>query len=608
MLEFLARTGSGLHSDTTRTTLKIVLGSALCAGALSITQVSAEEGSGHGKGSSGLIVETDKGRVEGFDAGVVTEFLGIPYAAPPVGDLRWRPPAAHGPWKGVLKADAFGPSCAQTTELGAFAGPPNDNEDCLYLNIFTPDLPSEERGSREKLPVIFWSYGGGQVAGESNDYDGTKLAVKGHTVVVTINYRLNLFGYLAHPSLDHEGHLFGNYGLLDQQLGLRWVKENITRFGGDPDNVTIAGQSAGSSNTGAQVLSPLARGLFARAIYESGPIPTETPLSVAETKGTNLAVAAGCGSGNGPSVAACLRALPASKVAALAGNGISYTTVAGAPDATATGITQDTGNSVYITGMITDGTILPEPAIEQYINGRFNHVPLMIGTVEDEAVFGLAPTEYYESPRASVTEAQEQAYVTTTFGGNAGPGGSPPAYPAGTVAAVNAHYPLGNYASPELQWNAMQTPGLYVGACKARHIDHIVASQVPLYAYEFRDRTAPDYFPPMPGFVSLAYHTSDIQYLFPLWHGGDLGTPHPLNPKQEKLSDQLVKAWTNFARTGNPNGEGNSPWPRYTENNPVFLAEDIEPAGLSTMTDAQFSAEHQCDFWDKVLVYKSTVQ
>ncbi len=137
------------------------------------------------------------------------------------------------------------------------------------------------------------------------------------------------------------------------------------------------------------------------------------------------------------------------------------------------------------------------------------------------------------SPGPRLPNAQEQAYVSTTFSGNAGPGGSPPAYPAGTVAAVNAQYPLSNYATPELQWNAMQTPGLYVGACKARHIDQIVGGQVPLYAYEFSDRTAPDYFPPMPGFQSLAYHTSDIQYYFPLWHGGDLGTPASAQRKAE---------------------------------------------------------------------------
>jgi para-nitrobenzyl esterase len=155
-----------------------------------------------------------------------------------------------------------------------------------------------------------------------------------------------------------------------------------------------------------------------------------------------------------------------------------------------------------------------------------------------------------------------------------------------------------------VQWGQLETDGRFV--CGYRHADQILADQVPVYAYEFRDETAPFYFPKMPGFESLAYHTSDIQYLFPLYHGGNKGISHPLNKKQEKLSDQLVAAWTNFAWTGNPNGQGNSPWPRYKKTNGAFLAEDIAPAGLSILTDAQFAAEHKCAFWDSVNVYKST--
>jgi para-nitrobenzyl esterase len=176
------------------------------------------------------------------------------------------------------------------TQLGVFAGPPNNNEDCLYINVFTPQLNSrdDDRRGREKLPVMFWSYGGGEVDGESNDYDGSKLARQGHTVVVTFNYRMNLMGWLAHPALDHEGHLFANYGTLDNQFALKWVQRNIEKFGGNPDNVTVFGQSAGARNSATEVLSPLARGLFQHAIFESGAIPIETPLSIAETKGTKF--------------------------------------------------------------------------------------------------------------------------------------------------------------------------------------------------------------------------------------------------------------------------------------------------------------------------------
>ena len=167
------------------------------------------------------------------------------------------------PGRESRQARAFGPSCAQITTLGPFAGPANANEDCLYLNVFAPD------GVAKKLPVLLWIHGGGHVDGRSNDYDPGKL-VRAGLVVVTINYRLGLFGYLAHPALDAEGHAFGNYAILDQQAALRWVHDNIATFGGDPGNVTIAGQSAGASSASFNVLSPLAKGLFQRAIYESG--------------------------------------------------------------------------------------------------------------------------------------------------------------------------------------------------------------------------------------------------------------------------------------------------------------------------------------------------
>jgi para-nitrobenzyl esterase len=182
--------------------------------------------------------------VQGIVQSGAARFLGIPYAAPPIGALRWMPPQPHAPWTGVLNAKTFGPTCAQVTTLGVFAGPANDHEDCLYLNVYAP----AER-SASKLPVIVWIHGGGDMCGESNDYDGGKLAVQGQTIVVTFNYRLGLFGWVAQAALDAEGHAFGNYGLLDQQMVLRWVRRNIGAFGGDTERVTLGGQSAGSQDT-----------------------------------------------------------------------------------------------------------------------------------------------------------------------------------------------------------------------------------------------------------------------------------------------------------------------------------------------------------------------
>ena len=223
-------------------------------------------------GAKAAPVATSDGPVEGFAKNGVTQFLGIAYAKPPIGALRWMPPQRSAKWTAVRKADTFGPTCAQVTTLGPFAGPPNSNEDCLYLNVFSPVGSS-------KLPVLVWIHGGGYFDGASNDYDPTKLVTKGKLVVVTLNYRLNLFGFMAHPALNAEGHAFGNYGLMDMQEGLRWVQRNIAAFGGDPNNVTLGGQSAGAGATAANVLSPGAKGLFHRAIFQSGGYTPFVPKS-----------------------------------------------------------------------------------------------------------------------------------------------------------------------------------------------------------------------------------------------------------------------------------------------------------------------------------------
>jgi para-nitrobenzyl esterase len=518
----------------------------------------------------GGVVETKEGPVQGFISNGVTEFLGIPYAEPPVGDLRWRPPKDHAPWTDVLKATEFAPTCALITTLGVFSGPQNNNEDCLYLNVFTPDLNPSAR-----LPVIVWIHGGGNVDGETPGYDGSKLASQGRTVVVTMEYRLNLMGFLAHPALDNEGHVFGNYGILDQQAVLKWVERNIARFGGDKDNVTVGGQSAGAVDTGIHMLSPLAAGLFHRGICQSFcqafMLPTK---EAAEATGVAFAEAAGCGSGAGPEVAQCLRNLPAAKVEELAG----------------TASTQ--GKFISGRGLV-DGQIIPDQPLTLFANGRFNHVPLINGNTTDETNFGLGITEYFSNTdnalRTPPTAEQYLSYVNTTY--------AAPAYPDGTAAKVLALYPLSAFKTPQLAWDRVGTDS---GICNQRRLDKILAPQIPVYAYEFADKTAPFFFPEMPGMDALAYHTADIQYLFPLWHGGPLGIAYPLNRQQAILSDQLVSAWTNFARTGNPNGSDNHPWPRYTTSAeaPAWLIQDL-PAP-STLTDAQYAALRHCDFWDSV--------
>jgi para-nitrobenzyl esterase len=518
------------------------------------------------------VVETQEGPVQGFVTKGVTEFLGVPYAEPPVGPLRWQPPKDKAPWAATKVVTEFAPICALTTTLGAFSGPPNNNEDCLYLNVFTPDLnPSA------KLPVVVWIHGGGNVDGETPDYDGGKLAAMGRTVVVTLAYRLNLMGFLAHPALDNEGHAFGNYGILDQQSVLRWVERNIVKFGGDKDNVTVGGQSAGAVDTGIHMLSPLSTGLFHRGICQSFcPAFTLPTKEAAEATGVAFAEAAGCGSGAGPEVATCLRNLSAAKVEELAGTASAM--------------------SKFISGRgLVDGQVIPDQPLKLFARGRFNKVPLMNGNTTDETNFGLGITEYFtntdNAKRTPPTAEGYENYVKTTF--------VAPTYPEGTAAKVLAVYPPSAFKSPQLAWDRVGTDS---GICNQRRLDKTLASQIPVYAYEFADKTAPFFFPPLPSFEALSYHTADIQYVFPMWHGGPLGKTAPLNPQQSKLSDQIVTAWANFARTGNPNGSGNTPWPRYTTaaDSSAWLIQDI-PAS-STLTDAQYAALRHCDFWDSVAV------
>jgi para-nitrobenzyl esterase len=542
-----------------------------------------------GSDKTGPVVDTAEGPVTGLVRNGVYEFRGIPYAAPPVGKWRWMPPQPVAKWKEPRDATHFGNICAQVTTLGVFAGPASVDEDCLYLNVFTTKLGKGNTPQSGGLPVIVWIHGGGNVDGTAADYDGSKLASGGPvgvpTVIVTINYRLGLFGFLAHPALNAENHPFANYGIMDIQAALLWVQRNAAAFGGDATRVTLGGQSAGATDTGANLIAPSSAGLFHRAIFQSSPLNALPPLSIGLTRGADFGMAAGCGSGADAATAACLRALSAPRILQLQGT-------AGA-------------NGPYVTGPMVDGSIVPISPNTAWTAGRFNRMPIMAGNVQDEATFGIGITEYFSGPtQAPINEAQYVANITTTYSGPEYVGG--PNYSKGTVEAVLKQYPPAG--DPPM---ALNLAGSHAGACRNRHIDALWAkwSDAPVYAYEFNDRHAPYYFPPMPGFTPLAAHTIDIQFLFRLWHGGILGVPGAsqspaLSKDEERLSDQLVAAWTNFAKTGNPNESGNTPWPRFAnqEGVPEYLSENV--LTLSTLTNAQFGGNHNCNFWDGVIVYQ----
>ena len=548
----------------------------LASGAITIALAAFTYGvpSAFATDANGPRIDTTSGPVKGFVDEGIYRYLGIPYAAPPVGNLRWQPPQPPTPWTNVRQATASGPTCAQITELGVFAGPANNNEDCLYLNVFT----TQTGGSGKALkPVLMWIHGGGLVDGESNDYDATKLAKggpAGPNVVVTINYRLGLLGYFAHPALDTEGHPFGNYGLMDQQAALRWIRDNIKAFGGDPGNVTVGGQSAGSTSTAAAVISPASKGLFERAIFESGALLTVAPLSLAESRGSAFATAAGCPADDSQGAAACLRNIPVPAIMNLQG--------------------KPSANGPYVNGLMVDGTVLPLPGDVAFGTGKFNKMPIMNGNVKDEGAFSASINEYFFGP---LTADQYTANVQAVFTGPAGPGGGLPNYPPGTANQVLAHYPLNGYPSPSLAWVAEMSDAT---ACRVHHLDTLLVGKVPLYAYEFDDRTAPWYFPPL-SFPHGAAHTIDIQFLFANWHGGPLGIPHALDPQEEHLSHQLVSAWTSLMATGNPDLIGNSPWPEYSRSRHAYLSENVPK--LSVFSEKTFTAAHQCAFWDSILIY-----
>jgi para-nitrobenzyl esterase len=532
----------------------------------------------HDDHDNGPTVYTQEGAVRGVSKNGVNIFLGIPYAAPPVGKLRWRPPQPVQHWSGVLDATQYANTCPQVTELGAFAGPSSTNEDCLYLNVFTTG------NGHSKKPVMVWIHGGGNVDGESNDYDGSKLATGGpfgsEAVVVTLNYRMGLFGYLSHPALNNEGHLWGNYGILDIQAVLKWVQRNATAFGGDPTRVLLGGQSAGASDTGANVISPLAAGLFNRALYQSSPTSSFPTAATALTRGTNFAYnattpqqSANC-PGSDAAAAACLRALSTERILQLQGT----------PNA----------NGAYITGPFVDGTIIPITPEQAWTSGNYNKMPTMGGAVHDEGNFGISITEYFSGPpQAPINEATYQSRVMSTYGATNGP-------------LVLALYPSSNYGGDaQKAFNRVSTDP---GKCRGLHVLGLWSTKIPAYAYDFTYLDAPYYFPWMPGFKADAYHTSDIQFIFPKWHGGNLGVnldqttgqPRELNAGERSLSDRLVAAWTNFAKTGNPNGSGNAPWPKYDSPSAKFLNQNL---ALTTDTTATFRARYNCDFWDPLQTY-----
>ena len=494
------------------------------------------------------VVPTDKGPVRGDETGAVKKYLGVPYAAPPVGDLRWRAPQPPARWRTPRDATEFGPHCAQTASPFGFE---SSDEDCLYLNVFAPNVRGKDR---KDLPVMVWFHGGGLTVGESDDYDPTRLVRRG-VIVVTVNYRLGYLGFLAHPALSDEspGGGSGNYGLMDQQASLRWVERNIKKFGGDTDNVTIFGQSAGGLSVHAQLASPKSAGLFDRAIVQSGAYTTTLPtLAEAEAAGESVAVNAGCGSDQ---TADCLRALPVSTLLAV------QPEIPGA------------------LGPNVDGDVLTQSIGSAFESGEFNRVPVIEGSTHDEftiftALFveplvGSNPPPFFYPVIVGV--------LASTLGFDA------------TGPDIVAQYPLGDYPGVLPAISAIATDAVF--ACPARRAARDLSEHVPTWQYELDDPNPPQIFVPPTSYPFGSYHAADVLYLFdsPL-RGGHA----PFDADQEALATAIVTYWGRFARAGSPNRSGVPPWPAHTTANDTAMS--FVPPTPQTTTG--FAADHKCEFWD----------
>lgn len=491
------------------------------------------------------VVRTHLGVVRGTVGETSREFQGIPFAAPPIGERRWRSPAPASRWRGVRDATKPAPECAQ---LPVF-GPGSTSEDCLYLNVTTPLRPARKR------PVMLWIHGGGYVFGSGTQYSARRLAVQGDVVVVTVNYRLGVFGFLAHPGLNDGWPVSrsGNFAIEDQQAALRWIRRNAAAFGGDPHNVTIFGQSAGGRSVCAQLVSPLVKGLFDRAIVQSEPCtqalwpaadgsPDDAPPGVprpraeAERQGVEVAQELGC------ETTACLRALPAGE------------------------LLERTAAHHFGPAFGGDLVVPVDPARA----ASYADVPVLHGITRDEYRF----SEAFRQPPLTA-DAYPDA-VRRWVG-------------ADDVDAVLRAYPLADYDSPAEAYAAVLTDSSWARAHS--DLNRALARRVPTYAYQFADRDAPwlDGFSPA-GFDTGAFHTAELQYLFDV-----AGFPGPHTADQRGLSDRLIAYWSRFARTGNPNGAGLPHWAR--AGRAATQALNLAPDG-STMT--AFDRTHNVDLWRSI--------
>jgi para-nitrobenzyl esterase len=501
-------------------------------------------------GDATLIVQTREGKVHGIAGQGVREFNGIPFAAPPVGELRFERPAPVQPWAGVLDATAMRDACPQARRFNLTEE--SNVEDCLHLNVAVPTTP--HGGAR---PVLVWLYGGAFVGGSTRLYPIDFLAREGDMVVVSVNYRLGPLGFMAHPAFGAEAN--GGYALEDQRAAMSWVQRNIAAFGGDPGNVTIGGVSAGAASVCMHLISPeRTSGLFHKAIIQSAGC-TFKMRNVDEGVKTGLAVAHIVGCDDPKTALKCLRSTPVKEL-------VDAGTVVAGADYRAFG-------PIYGNGTV------PRQGAEAFATGNIVRVPILNGGASNEMRLYVG---YEVEAGAKITLDNYQDRLRALYGDN--------------VDAVLAAYPTERYSSvPTALGTAMSDfmPGGGLNSCLFLRTAWLASRWVPVYQYEFADDAAP---PVMndPGIELGAVHTSEMPYQFPGFSNTSVLDGPPLAAPQQELARQMVAYWSSFIHTGRPAGAGLPEWKPFE---PSRQALKLKPGAVG-MFDA--SGAHQCPLWERL--------
>ena len=528
---------------------------------------------------SGPVVATELGAVRGVERNGALEFRGIPYAAPPVGDLRFAPPRPGIPWTGVRDASDFGASCPQTRRYDLTER--STTEDCLFLNV---SLPADLRPG-ERLPVLAWIHGGAFVGGSSSLYRLDRLAVQGRLVVVSFNYRPGLLGFMAVKGLDAEAN--GGAGLEDQRLALRWIQRNVAAFGGDPGNVTLAGESAGAGSTCMHLVSPdRVAGLFHRAIVQSAGCLQPMPTLAASLDDSDpsrppawrqVALRVGCGAAT--DVLTCLRAA-------------SVESLLAAQDAVSSGL-------MTFGPIVGNGTV-PLQAREAIRLGSVSRVPLLMGGTRDELRLYVAYAKLFSPFVSDWSEAKLRSFWLPAYYGADAPD---PSAPGRTLHdAIVAEYARGGAMDGASLGSMLSDHQVAVGITNCLYLrtsDALLDLVPAVYQFEFADPAAPVLGVGIakgmdPGFPLGAVHSSELNYLFPGYSNTSAMDGPALAPASQALADRMVEAWASFAATGAPRAAGLPPWPRYGKGGrQVMLLVPGDPAPYDA------GARHRCAFWDR---------